>query len=189
MVNTSATNSADTTVESTKYITFKLANYSFALPSKEILKIVETPSPSQGGMVSMGLVQLAQYSIQIVDLPKLLALNTSEQRLLTSPESLPENSPESLPENPPFLVVFQNAIGELWGIAVHEPPDLMDIPSYALKAVPPEKRLTKTLRWISHMVTYSLGSDRHILLLLDWQLLLDPAQSNPLAQDSPDNDA
>ncbi|MGB3300811.1 MAG: hypothetical protein WBA76_21305, partial [Phormidesmis sp.] len=44
-----------------KYITFRLENYLFALPSKAILKIVATPPPSQGGMVAMGLVQLEQY--------------------------------------------------------------------------------------------------------------------------------
>ena len=173
--------------EADKYVTFKLANYLFALPSEKILKIVPTPSPSQGGMVSMGLVQLEQYSIQTLDLPKMMNLqreNTaisragSKQHPMNSPqkESSSSKTSEELvsveAENPPFLMVMQDAENALWGIAVHEPPDLMDIPQYALKPVPSEKRLTRALRWVSHVVTYDLGSDRHTLLVLDLSVLL-----------------
>ena len=71
-------------------------------------------------------------------------------------------------------MVLQNEEGELWGIAVEEPPDLMDVPDYALKAVPEEKRLTRTLRWVSHVVTYDLAGERHTLLILDISVLLAP---------------
>ncbi len=153
---------AEASVKTAKYITFKVAGYVFALSSQEILKVVATPSPNEGGMVSMGLVQLEQYSIQILNLPELLRLNTTDR--------------QSSAENPPFLMVLQNAEKDLWGIAVDHPPDLLEVPDYALKPVPPEKRLTPALRWVSHVVTYSLGSDRHTLLLLDSSLLLAPPQ-------------
>lgn len=170
--------------EINKYITFTMEGYLFALPSEEILKIVATPAPSQGGMVSMGLVQLEQYSIQTIDLPKLLNLqgekkNIAEAAIKTikkaeKPQGLEKPAPT---ENPPFLMVLQDADEVLWGIAVDEPPDLMDIPHYALKPVPPEKRMTRALRWVSHVVTYDLGGDRHTLLLLDLSVLL--AQEPP----------
>ena len=48
----------------------------------------------------------------------------------------------------------------------------MDIPHYALKPVPSEKRVTRALRWVSHVVTYDLDGDRHTLLLLDLSALL-----------------
>lgn len=167
--------------EARKYITFKLADYLFALPSEDILKIVPTPSPSQGGMVSMGLVQLEQYSIQILNLIKLLGLK--EATNATSPEddlkaTLSELTESGSAKNPPFLIVLQNIAQDLWGIAVDQPPDLMDIPNYALKPLPPEKRLTRTLRWVSHVVTYDLGGDRHTLLILDVSLLLAPKQAD-----------
>lgn len=192
---------------SDKYITFKLANYLFALPSEKILKVVTTPPPSQGGMVSMGLVQLEQYSIQTLDLPAMMNLQQegtaisgleaskaapsspvglSENNLTQSNSSqsnLPQNTDASgmelkdanqsaIAKNPPFLMVLQDAEQSLWGIAVSEAPDLMNIPQYALKPVPSEKRLTRALRWISHVVTYDLGGDRHTLLVLDLSVLL-----------------
>lgn len=160
------------TSDARKYITFKLADYLFALPSEDILKIVATPPPSQGGMVSMGLVQLEQYSIQTLDLPKLLGIKQQTEHQASS--DLSDLTEAGSTENPPFLMVLQNEAGDLWGIAVNEPPDLMDVPNYALKAVPAEKRLTRTLRWVSHVVTYDLGGDRHTLLILDISVLLEP---------------
>ncbi len=189
--------------EVTKYITFKLTDYLFALPSEKILKVVATPSPQQGGLISLGLVQLEQYSIQILDLPQLLALDTVQgigtvatgskaiesvpvSKSASASSSLAKlkglnkatSKAEALPsKNPPFLMVLQNADQDLLGIAVHEPPDLMDIPDYALKPVPAEKRLSRTLKWVSHVVTYDLGRDRHTLLLLDLSVLLMPQHS------------
>ena len=162
------------TSDTRKYITFKLADYTFALPSEDILKIVPTPPPSQGGMVSMGLVQLEQYSIQTLNLPKLLGI---KKQTADQASELSEMTEAGSTENPPFLMVLQNEAGDLWGIAVHEPPDLMDVPNYALKAVPTEKRLTRTLRWVSHVVTYDLGGDRHTLLILAISILLEPQKS------------
>jgi chemotaxis signal transduction protein len=173
-------------VKTDKYITFKLADYLLALPSEGILKIVSTPPPSQGGMVSMGLVQLEQYSIQIIDLIKLLSLkgqddivNGAKKSSKTAVSTAAPTAPTAVaPQNPPFLIVIQDIDQNLWGIAVNEPPDLMDIPRYALKPVPAEKRLTRALRWVSHIVTYDLGGDRHTLLLLDMSVLLSHKQVN-----------
>ena len=185
--------------ETNKYITFKLANYLFALPSERILKVVTTPPPSQGGMVSMGLVQLEQYSIQTLNLTKLMNLQqndggisklsaeqtslSGENASIVSHESsevfskLKDVASVSTEENPPFLVVMQDADNALWGIAVQEPPDLMDIPRYALKTVPSEKRLTRALRWVSHVVTYDLNGERHTLLILDLSVLFSTRSS------------
>jgi chemotaxis signal transduction protein len=168
-----------------QYITFKLADYLFALPSEKILKIVATPSPSQGGMVSMGLVQLEQYSIQIIDLIKLLNLKKQDiASVVKQPIKAVRLTDVDAPKNPPFLIVLQDNDQALWGIAVEEPPDLMAVPKYALKPVPAEKRLTRALRWVSHVVTYDLGGDRHTLLLLDMTVLLSSDQS-PSSSQSP----
>ncbi|NJM96816.1 MAG: hypothetical protein HC800_06155 [Phormidesmis sp. RL_2_1] len=189
-MSTSKKARVETSAEFKKYITFKIAGYLFALPSNEIVKVVATPPPSQGGMVSMGLVQLAQYSIQILDLVQLLALNQSSD-VASTPEKIEMSqaaaddsqrlSSAASAQNPPFLMVLQNAEQDLWGIAIEEPPDLMDIPDYALKPVPAEKRLTRALRWVSHVVTYDLGGDRHTLLLLDLSVLLAPQSAETSA--------
>ncbi|MGD1897814.1 MAG: chemotaxis protein CheW [Phormidesmis sp.] len=146
---------------SRNYLFFRLEQYSIALPSEHVLKIVATPPPSQGGMVHMGLVQLQQYSIQILNVEKLLGLqNTSDK----------EN-------NPPFLIVMRSHLDEdLWGIAVNEPPELINISDRALRTVPEEVRLPGALQWVSHVVS-CLSDDSHsenskTLLVLDLPILL-----------------
>lgn len=158
---------ADSSPEDTQYVTFKLADYLIALPSQKILKIVATPPSDQGSLASIGLVQLGQHSIQILDLAKFFGLK--------------EPSEESR-QNLPFLVVFQDKAQELWGIALPEPPDLMKVPDYALRPVPPEKRLTQILQWVSHVVTYDLNSNRHTLLLLDLSAVLNIDWTEPTAK-------
>lgn len=141
---------AQSPADMTQYIVFKLADYRLALPSQEILKIVETPSSERGGLLKMGLVQLGKHSVQVVNLSRLFGLTESEAD-----------------SGNPFLIVFKTEAQELWCIAVPEPPDLMDVPNYALKPVPSQKRLTRSLRWVSHVVTYDLSGDRYTLLILD----------------------
>ena len=163
----SASTVADTSPKDAQYITFRLADYLLALPSQKILKIVATPPPEQGSLASIGLVQVGQHSIQILDLAKLFGLKESS---------------EKAPQNLPFLVVFQDKAEDLWGIALPEPPDLMKVPDYALRPVPPEKRLTQALRWVSHVVTYDLHNNRHKLLLLDLSAILNLNWIEPAAE-------
>ena len=125
ILNKAAFTESTAEAETDKYITFKLAGYLFALPSEAILKIVATPPPSQGGMVSMGLVQLEQYSIQIIDLIKLLSLQDQPKDIETSATSATSDSKNLVAtptKNPPFLMVLQDAEDTLWGIAVAPPP-------------------------------------------------------------------
>lgn len=164
--------------ETTQYITFGLSGYRFAIASDEVLKVVMTPEASQGGLVDLGLVQLGPYSIQILDLPSLLSLERAGERGGSAPSvgssrelegrKVARHSTQTQKNsNPPFLVVLQDSSEELWGIALHEPPDLIEVPDYALKPVPAKKRLLRSLRWISHIVNYDLNRDRHSLLVLD----------------------
>lgn len=172
--------------ETTQYITFDLSNYRFAIPSHNIVKIVATPPANQGGLVSLGLVQLGPYSIQIIDIEALLSLNSAADKdnprpSATSSRSLEKRKKtddELSEENPSFLVVLQNALQEdLWGVALTEPPDLIEVPDYALKPVPAQKRLGRSLRWVSHIVNYDLNSERHSLLVLDLSPILNPQQA------------
>jgi len=172
----------DNQSDSTQYITFNLGEYLLALPSREILKVVSMPPPNEGGLVSMGMVQLGPYSIQIIDLKTLLVLNSNAlkrqaQTSVSSTMSVENRKAADTPtenEHPPFLVVMQNAEKALWGIALHTAPDLIQVPNYALKPVPFAKRQTQSLKWISHLASYDLGGTRHSLLILDLSAILDP---------------
>ncbi|MEL7068354.1 MAG: hypothetical protein AAGN15_06825 [Cyanobacteria bacterium J06581_3] len=168
--------------ENTQYITFGLSNYLFALPSQSILRVVRTPPPNQGGLVAMGMVQLGPYSIQIIDLESLLVLNSNvlknQTQMSVSSSRALENRKKATPvdpdQHPSFLIVMQDAEKELWGIALHEPPDLIEVPDYALKPVPFSQRQKQSLKWISHIANYDLNSVRHSLLVLDLVAIMDP---------------
>ncbi|MEN8443705.1 MAG: hypothetical protein ABG776_01710 [Cyanobacteria bacterium J06555_13] len=185
----------DNAPEITQYITFKLSGYLFALPTREVLRIVATPPPSQGGLIKMGMVQLGPYSIEMIDLPSLLALKDSPKDKHSAWPSVASSralenrkqtiAKEASHQNPPFLIVLQNAEKDLWGIAVYEPPDLMEVPDYALKPVPSQHRLTRALRWVSHVVSYDLNSDRHSLLILDLSIILAPKRTEPIPEENP----
>lgn len=190
-----AIETADYAPEATQYLTFKVSGYLMALPGQEILRVVATPPPNQGGLVKMGLVQLGQYSIQIIDLSELLEIepieptghvedmehterightdNSVSQLVSHRHSPYPDKPNRTKPnQNPPFLMVLQNVDKDLWGIALHEPPDLMEIPNYALKPIPPKQRQTRALRWVSHIVTYDLASNRQSLPILDLSELI-----------------
>lgn len=181
--------------DTTQYITFELSGYLFGLSSREILRVVATPPPNQGGLIAMGMVQLGPYSIQIIDLLSTLALKSADgktpqrpsvgsSRALENRKKMPEPDPE---QNPPFLVVLQpqaqdlgqsqtrSQYQELWGIALHEPPDLIEVPNYALKPVPFQQRRSQALQWVSHIVNYDLDSNRHALLVLDLSPIVNDA--------------
>lgn len=162
---------------SRSHIFFKLDDYFLALPSANILKVLPTPPPSQGGMVSMGLVQLQQHSIQILQLEKILDLeppkpegtdleeinleeinleeiNLEDAARNNSKPSENPNEPAISKQNPPFLIVMRSDLDEdLWGIAVDKPPELINIADDDLSPVPEEIRLPGALKWVSHVVT------------------------------------
>jgi len=167
-------------IESLQHITFRFNGYLFALPSQDVLRVVATPSPEQGGFIAMGMVQLGPYSIQILDLAVLLELKQPEKQASKEAVAVGEDADE----NPPFLLVLKGAEQtdekRFWGIALPAPPDLMDVPLYALKPVPAHQRLTPSLKWISHIVSYDLDSQRRSLLILDLSLITDAGrQSQP----------
>ena len=166
------------TLGENKYLTFNLNSYRFAVPSRDVLKIITTPTAEQGGMVSLGLVQLAQYSIQILDLPTLLNLS---QKDVVQPAPTHESS---------FLMVLQRVEAALWGIVVTQPPDLLILADTDLQPVPTSRKVASTLKGISHVVTYAQKDEeaaeetRQVLLVLDLSALIALSQADPKQTDS-----
>ncbi|MBT9312000.1 chemotaxis protein CheW [Leptothoe kymatousa] len=102
--------------EPEKYIIFQVASYWYVLPVTEILKIVNCPSPSQGGMVDLGMVQLGPHTVQLLNLHRLLDINSSAAATYG------------------FLVVLRTQSG-LWGIPLEQTPDLIELSPVTLKPV------------------------------------------------------
>lgn len=133
-----------------KFITFKIADYWFALPMEVILKVVNCPSLDQGGIVPLGLVQLGPHTIQLLDLHGVFGLG---------------NTPP--PTQLPFLLVLRGAQKRLWGITLASPPDLIELPLTTFHSVSVDRRFVPKKQWISHIAILSEQEISRTLLLLD----------------------
>ncbi|MBE9065817.1 chemotaxis protein CheW [Leptolyngbya cf. ectocarpi LEGE 11479] len=149
-----------------KFITFKVADYWFALPMEAVLKVVNCPSRDQGGIVSLGIVQLSIHTIQLLDLHGVFGLGT------TSP-----------PRQLPFLLVLRDANNKLWGITLESPPDLMELPLATFHSVTVDRRFIPKKQWISHIAIPS-EQDGRTLLLLDLQAVFRHETKQPVVATS-----
>lgn len=144
-----------------KFITFKVADYWFALPMEAILKVVNCPSRDQGGIVSLGIVQLGTHTIQLLNLHGVFGLgNTSPPRQL------------------PFLLVLRDAHNKLWGITLESPPDLVELPLAIFHSVSVDRRFVPKKQWISHIAIPS-EQDSRTLLLLDLKAVFQYEMEQP----------
>ncbi|MEM1239703.1 MAG: chemotaxis protein CheW [Cyanobacteria bacterium P01_H01_bin.26] len=135
----------------TKFITFQAASHWFALSMASILRIVNCPPPDQGGIVTLGVVQLGSHTIQLLDLHGIFGVGTHG----------------TLPEQVPFLLVLQSDPEKLWGIALESPPDLIELPLTAFQSVSSDKNFFPRKQWISHIAVVSEPDVSRTLLLLD----------------------
>ena len=139
------------TAEIEKFIIFNVADYWFLLPVTAILRIVNCPPVTQGGTVGIGLVQLGSHTIRLLNL---------------YPE-VGHGAAVPSPDHAPFLVVVRNPQKELWGIALKQPPDLIELPLTVFKPVALETPFDHKTNWISHMAVVSEKESDRTLLLLD----------------------
>jgi chemotaxis signal transduction protein len=134
-----------------KFIVFKIADCLLGLPMSDVLKVVNCPSVDNGGMKAMGLVQLGRHTIRVLDLHQQLGS-----------KALPPS-----PKNQPFLVISRSLQGELVGISVDEPPNLMELPRESLRSIPHSERHSGGLGLVSHAAVISQKEVTTTILLLD----------------------
>ncbi|MGQ4650075.1 chemotaxis protein CheW [Lyngbya aestuarii] len=140
--------------ETEKFIVFQIADYLLALPIGEVLKVVNYSSTAADkGLKTMGLIQLGKYTIRM--------LNLSER--LSSDSSLP------LPVAQAFLVITRSPQGELWGIAVEEPPNLMELPLERIHLIPSSESQSGVFGLASYGAVVSQGQATATIFLLDLQ--------------------
>lgn len=149
----------DSSSKIVKLITFNVADYWFALPMKATLKVVNCPASDQGGIVSLGMVQLGAHTIQLLDLYGVYGLNANAALL----------------QHPPFLLVLRRPQDKLCGIALESPPDLVELPLNALQCVSADRRFVPKKQWISHIAILSEQTMNRTLLLLDMAAIFQPA--------------
>lgn len=142
-------------LESIKLITFKVAEHWFTLPMTKVLKIVNCPLPTAGGIVPFGVVQLGEHTIQLLDLYGTFGLGANA----------------TPPIHTPFLLVLRSHQKTLWGIVLESPPDLIELPQSVFKSVSADRRFVPRKQWISHLAVISEQTISRTLLLLDLQAI------------------
>jgi purine-binding chemotaxis protein CheW len=116
----------------------------------------------------MGILQLGRHTIRVVDLQERLHSGNSGEK----------------PRNSPFLVISRTPGGELCGIPVEEPPNLVELPLETIQTLPKADRYSKpALNLVSHVAVLSQEKVTTTIFLLDLQQVLNPTMPDayPLA--------
>ncbi len=137
-------------------IVFRVASYLFALPVKEVLQVVNCPPQTSYEVSQLGLVQLGQHMIKVVDLHRQCNSGNFSQLL----------------NGQLFLVITRNPQGGFCGIPVCEPPDLIELPSDRLRSLPPSEQPFGVLQIVSRVAVLTQRSVTTTIFLLDMQQAL-----------------
>ena len=150
-----------------KFIVFKIAEYHLALPISVVLKVLNCAAAGSE-FTTMGILQLGRHTIRVVDLQERLHSGNSGEK----------------PRNSPFLVISRTPGGELCGIPVEEPPNLVELPLETIQTLPKADRYSKpALNLVSHVAVLSQEKVTTTIFLLDLQQVLNPTlpDAYPLA--------
>lgn len=137
-----------------KFIVFKIASYHWALPISDVLKVVNCSTLIDQGFRKLGMVQLGHHVIKILDLQP------------SNSDHLPE-----LSNSQTFLVITRNAQGELCGIVLESPPNLIEVPLEMMRSFPKSESPSKCFDWVSNVVVISQETISTTLFLLDVRLI------------------
>ena len=143
-----------------KFIVFKIADYLLGLPISDVLKVVNFSAANSKKLTTMGLVQIGKYMIKVLDLHQQLSLDTLHHRV----------------DNPSFMVVTHDSQGELYGISVDEPPDIVELPLETIRSLPKSTSHSKPIiEMVSHVAVLPQKEDIKTIFLLDLKQIAEPA--------------
>lgn len=123
------------TEECLRVIVFEIANHLFALPVGAVLKVITCPSLSTPIKNGIGMLEVGDQTVTVVDLSHKFVEESDCQGLLPKRR---------------FLILIQTRTGELCGIPVDNAPAITDIPLATIRPVPLSIRLVQ-LAFASHM--------------------------------------
>jgi len=141
-----------------KFIVFKITDYLLALPINDVLKVVNCSSAASKGLKTMGVVQLGRHMIRVLDL---------HEELGGRPELPPTRGLSQLPADQPFLVITRGPQGELCGIAVDEPPNLVELPLELMQILPHSAHQSSVFKMVSHAAVLSQEDVTTTIFVLD----------------------
>ncbi|WP_044209956.1 chemotaxis protein CheW [Coleofasciculus chthonoplastes] len=142
------------TSDTQKYIVFKISDCLISLPMDNVLKVLNTPS-NESGWNAMGLLQIGDYTIRIVDLHQ--QLNPDYDTDSTNLQS--------------FLVITNPIEGDLFGIIVDEPPNLIELNPDLIRKLP---KYNRRLPMVSHAAVLQENEKKTTIFMLDLFELFNP---------------
>ncbi|KAF3887936.1 MULTISPECIES: chemotaxis protein CheW [Nostocales] len=138
-----------------KYITFKISTYLLALPIDSVFKVVACPPDLSQTLQEAKLAQLGQFTVMLLKLHQSLDPMHSQQ--------------QDSSQIGRFLIITQGKEGELYGILVGTPPNLMTIPEACIQQVPQSFLHTGFPAWVSQIAILNHKDERTTILMLDIQ--------------------
>jgi len=142
------------TSDTQKNIVFKISDCLISLPMDNVLKVLNTPS-NESGWNAMGLLQIGDYTIRIVDLHQ--QLNPNYDTDSTNLQS--------------FLVITNPIEGNLFGIIVDEPPNLIELNTDLIRKLP---KYNRRLPMMSHAAVLQENEKKTTIFMLDLFELFNP---------------
>lgn len=135
-----------------KFIVFKIANYLLALPISNVLKVINLSPANSKKLTTMGLVQIGKYMIKVLDLH----------------EQLGSDSLHHCVDHPSFVVITYDSQGELYGILVDKPPDIVELPLLTIRSLSKSGSHSKPMmQMVSHVAVLPHKEDIKTIFLLD----------------------
>lgn len=142
-------------------IAFQAADYTFALPMQAILKVSQCPPLTESQADEVGLLQLGAMAIALLDL---------SDRLGESRAAREEARGQ-------FLILVRAPSGEPYGIQIDELPNMLDIPSCAIRPLPTAARQSPLHRVAKYAALWQANDQEHLIFLLDLSLAVQPLAS------------
>jgi purine-binding chemotaxis protein CheW len=139
-----------------KIVVFSMGNLNLALRIDAVYKVVNHTSTYGSGIRSVGVTHLGESEITVVDL---------HQQFFKASQGDSSNLND-------YLIVVQNATGELYGIPVAETPSLMEVPLSMIRILPESYRRADTLDIANHVAVIPQESGTLTVFLLDVDRLL-----------------
>jgi chemotaxis signal transduction protein len=137
---------------SLRFIAFSIANYRFALPIEQVLRVIDCPAAHES-LGHLGLLPVGRHLVKILDL----------QPSVPADSQVAERS---------LLVIIHNQRSELYGIPVSAPPDLLELLPTLVHPLPEPNNYSSWPERLSGAV--ATPEDAPPVFLLDLHRVLNP---------------
>ncbi|NEO33993.1 MAG: chemotaxis protein CheW [Symploca sp. SIO3C6] len=137
-------------------IVFKVGKLHLAVRIESIYKIAEYPPAHGSEFNQFGVTNVGEHQVTVLDL---------YGQILGSSQ-ISEHSPAE------YLVIVRNRQDELYGIAVIDTPQLMEVPLSRIRVLPESYRRNDTLGIASHVAVIKHQTETLTIFVLDVELLL-----------------